>query len=130
LVEQGYNLYATKNTADVLKKNQVPCFDVPYPTEPGTAEKPNAVDMIKNGDIGLVINIPTYESKRLEDNYLMRRTAVDFGIPLLTNTQLVKVFANAVAEHDRDKGLEPKTLFEHYQTETAADKWTDPSEFH
>ncbi|KAL3916739.1 MAG: hypothetical protein SGILL_005041, partial [Bacillariaceae sp.] len=109
LVEQGFKLYATKKTADVLKKNQVPCMEVPYPTEEGTAEKPNAVDMIKSGDIGLVINIPTYESKKLEDNYLMRRTAVDFGIPLLTNTQLVKVFASSVQEHDRDQGLEPKT---------------------
>lgn len=130
LVEQGYTLYATRKTAEVLKKNQVPCKDVPYPTEPSTDDKPNAVEMIKSGQIGLVINIPTYESERLEDNYLMRRTAVDFGIPLLTNTQLVKVFANSVREHDRDKGLEPKTLFEHYQTETDADKWTHPSEFH
>jgi carbamoyl-phosphate synthase (ammonia) len=114
----------------VLIKNQVPCVEVPYPTEEGTPDKPNAVDMIKSGTIGLVINIPTYESVRLEDNFLMRRTAVDFGIPLLTNTQLVKVFANSVLEHDRDKGLEPTTLFEHYAAETNADKWTDPSEFH
>jgi len=130
LVEQGYTLYATKNTAEVMEKNQVPCTVVAYPTEGSTSSAPNAIDLIKNGDIGMVINIPTYESKRLEDNYQMRRTAVDFGVPLLTNVNLVKVFADAVQEHDRDQGLEPKTLFEHYQAESAADAWSDPTEFH
>merc|ERR1712085_227340 len=92
LIEQGYTLYATESTAKVMKKNQIPCTIVAYPTDEGSPGKPNAVDLIKSGDIGLVINIPNHESKRLEDNYHMRRTAVDFGIPLLTNTNLVKVF--------------------------------------
>lgn len=130
LIEQGYTLYATEATAEVMKKNQVPCTVVAYPTDEGSSSKPNAVDLIKSGDIGMVINIPSHESKRLEDNYHMRRTAVDFGVPLLTDTNLVKVFANAVQEHDRDHGLEPKTLFEHYQAESSADAWTNPDEFH
>lgn len=131
LHEQGYTLYATRNTAEVLKKNNVPCKDVAYPTEmSGTPERPNALELIKNDVIGLCINIPTHESKRLEDNYLMRRTAVDFGVPLLTNTQLVKVFADAVHAHDRDQGLEPKTLFEHYASEKNSEKWSSPDEFH
>merc|ERR1712003_428539 len=67
LIEQGYTLYATKATAEVMTENQVPCTVVSYPTDEGSSNKPNAVDLIKSGDIGLVINIPTYESKRLED---------------------------------------------------------------
>ena len=130
LVQQGYTLYATQATAEVLRKNRVPCKDVAYPTEEASDDKPSPIELIKSGHIGLVINIPNHESKRLEDNFLMRRTAMDFGIPLLTNTQLCKVFANAVQEHSRDKGLEPKTLFEHYQAENASDKWSSTSEFH
>ena len=129
LVEKGYTLFATEATAEVMKKNQVPCTVVAYPTDENS-DKPNAAELIKSGDIGMVINIPTYESKRLEDNYSMRRTAVDYGVPLLTNTQLVKVFANAVQEHDRDSGLEPATLFEHYQDEKSSDAWTNKNEFH
>jgi carbamoyl-phosphate synthase (ammonia) len=129
LIEQGYTLYATQATADVMKKNQVPCTVVAYPTDE-KSDRPNAIDLIKSGTIGMVINIPTYESKRLEDNFQMRRTAVDFGIPLLTNVQLVKVFADAVQAHDRDSGLEPTTLFEHYQDEKSSDAWTNPGEFH
>jgi len=129
LVEQGYTLYATGATAEMMKKNQVPCTVVAYPSDE-KSDKPSATELIKSGDIGLVINIPTYESKRLEDNYTVRRAAVDYGVPLLTNTQLVKVFANAVQEHDRDHGLEPATLFEHYQDEKSSDAWTNPGEFH
>jgi carbamoyl-phosphate synthase (ammonia) len=131
LHELGYKLYATRKTAEVLEKNRVPCTVVAYPTEKDAAE-PNASDLIKNDEIGLVINIPTHNSQRLEDNYQMRRTAVDFGVPLLTNMNLVKMFSDAVYKHKKEKltGLEPKTLFEHYQDETDLDAWTDPSEFH
>lgn len=133
LHELGYNLFATKKTGDVLQKNGVPCTIVGYPTEKGDgSDMPNAVDMIREKEVCMVVNVPTYESKRLEDNFLMRRTAVDFGIPLLTNMNLVKVFADAARLHDEGKltGLDSKTLFEHYQSETDADAWTDPREFH
>jgi carbamoyl-phosphate synthase (ammonia) len=131
LHELGYKLYATRKTAEILTKNRVPCTVVAYPTEQGAAE-PNAADLIKNNEIGLVINIPTHNSQRLEDNYQMRRTAMDFGVPLLTNMNLVKMFSDAVYKHKKEKltGLEPKTLFEHYQAETDQDAWTDPRDFH
>jgi carbamoyl-phosphate synthase (ammonia) len=80
LHEQGYILHATRATAEILQKNQVPCKVVSYPTEEGTADAPNALDLIKNDTIGLVINIPSHKSTRLEDNYQMRRTAMDFGV--------------------------------------------------
>jgi carbamoyl-phosphate synthase (ammonia) len=128
--EMGYTMYATNATYEVLKANNVPCKNVAYPTEEGTEDRPNALSLLKDGTIGLCINIPTYESTRTVDNYQMRRTAVDFGIPLLTNTQLVKVLADAIHAHNRDQGLEPKTLFAHYEAEKDADAWTSPSEFH
>eukprot|EP00557_Chaetoceros_sp_GSL56_P002692 CAMPEP_0176497948 /NCGR_PEP_ID=MMETSP0200_2-20121128/12026_1 /TAXON_ID=947934 /ORGANISM="Chaetoceros sp., Strain GSL56" /LENGTH=1504 /DNA_ID=CAMNT_0017896055 /DNA_START=98 /DNA_END=4612 /DNA_ORIENTATION=- len=135
LHELGYKIYATKKTADALKKNEVPCEMVGYPTEKiNGCEGPNAVDMIKSKSICLVVNIPTHESTRLEDNYLMRRTAVDFGIPLLTNMNLVKCFTDAVYKYEMDAGkmigLHPKTLFEHYASETDSDAWTHPAEYH
>lgn len=132
LHDLGYTLYATKATAAILQKNNVPCKVVSYPTEKGSDDEfPNVVDLIKDDQIGLVINIPTHESKRLEDNFQMRRAAVDYGVPLLTNMNLVKVFAEAMHQHASGKtGLEPVSLFEHYQSETDSDAWTDPTEFH
>ena len=92
------------------------------------------MDLIKNKEVGLVINIPNHKSKRLEDNYLMRRSAVDFGIPLLTNMNLVKCFTDAVytnkMEPGKMVGLHPQSLFEHYETESENEAWTGPREFH
>mmetsp|Transcript_12313 Transcript_12313/g.14496 ORF Transcript_12313/g.14496 Transcript_12313/m.14496 type:complete len:1532 (+) Transcript_12313:209-4804(+) len=135
LHELGYTLYATKQTADILRKNEVPCITLGYPTDRVEgSDEPNTLDMLKSNEIGLVINIPTHESTRLEDNFLMRRTAVDFGIPLLTNMNLVKVFTDAIhkntEEHGEMLGLNPSSLFEHYRTESDADAWTDPKEYH
>jgi len=140
LHDLGYTLYATKATAAILQKNNVPCKVASYPTEKSSSSSsssgdeedfPNVIDLIKDDQIGLVINIPTHESKRLEDNYQMRRAAVDYGVPLLTNMNLVKVFAEAMHQHASGQtGLEPVSLFEHYQSETDSDAWTDPTEFH
>jgi carbamoyl-phosphate synthase (ammonia) len=133
LHELGYTLHATKATADVLEKNRVPCKVVGYPTEQGKGgDMKNAIDMIKNDEICMVINIPTHNSKRLEDNFQMRRTAVDYGLPLLTNMNLVKTFCDAMYKKDVEKSitLDPQTLFEHYKSETDEDAWTSPREFH
>jgi len=132
LHELGYKLFATKRTAEALRKNDVPCEEVGYPTD--TDGGPNAMEMIKADEIGLVVNIPTYESDRLEDNFLMRRTAVDYGVPLLTNLNLVKCFSDAVYQNKMEGGkmvgLDAKTLFEHYESEENSDAWTDPTEYH
>merc|ERR1712003_273198 len=118
LHELGYNIFATKATGEVLQKNGVPCTIAAYPTEP-EKDVQNAEELIREKEICMVVNVPTYESKRLEDNFIMRRTAVDFGIPLLTNMNLFKVFANAAHKHVEGEltGLDATTLFEHYKTE-------------
>jgi carbamoyl-phosphate synthase (ammonia) len=130
LHELGYTLVATEATAKALAKNRVPCEVVAYPTDTSGAR--TAVDMIRDEEIGMVINIPTHQSKRLNDNFQMRRSAVDFGTPLLTNLNLVKMFADSVYLHKKEglTGLEPTTLFEHYAAEKDSDAWTSPTEFH
>merc|ERR1711957_1120759 len=132
LHELGYELFATKATGEVLQKNNVPCTIVGYPTEQGEGDGINAIDMIREKEICMVVNVPTYESKRLEDNFMMRRSACDFGIPLVTNMNLLKVFADAAHMHQEGEitGLDAKTLFDHYQSETDDDAWTYPTEFH
>lgn len=130
LHELGFKIHATRKTGEQLEKNGVPVTILEYPTV--KSDTPNTIDLMKNGEIDMVINIPTYESKRLEDNFLMRRTAMDFGIPLLTNHNLVKVFAEAVAQSKKGQmvGLDPDSLFDHYQNERPEDAWTAPTEFH
>ena len=44
--------------------------------------------LIRDGSIDLVINLPNNNTKFVHDNYVIRRTAVDSGIALLTNFQV------------------------------------------
>ena len=89
------------------------------------AEGPNVLDYLREKKLDLVINLPTHESKRLEDNYAVRRTAVDFGIPLLTNLNLVKLFTSSLTRNKKQKlvGLYPDSLFDYYSREKPEEAW-------
>lgn len=72
-----------------------------------------------------MINLPTHDGKNLKDNYTIRRTAVDFGIPLLTNFNLVKLFTSAMVQDKKSKlvGLDPNSLFDYYEREKPEEAW-------
>ncbi len=64
------------------------------------------LDHIKEHKIDLVINIPKNNSDiESKNDYLIRRTAVDFEIPLITNLQIAKRMTDAL-EYYRQKGLD------------------------
>ena len=44
--------------------------------------------MINEGHIDLVVNLPNNNTKFVRDNFLIRRMAVDHGVPLITNYQV------------------------------------------
>ncbi|CAM9583970.1 unnamed protein product [Chrysoparadoxa australica] len=129
LASLGYTIYATDATHKVLQEKGVTSTFLNFPTN-GTS--PNAEEYLSARKIDLVINLPTSESKMIKDNYIIRRTAVDFGIPLLTNVHLVTLFASAVAQHREGKllGLQPASLFDYYKQEDPKDTWTGPNQFH
>lgn len=90
LVEKGYNLYATAGTREFLAKNGIKATTLHWPDED---KKPNTIDYIKERKIDLVINIPKNLSKsELDNDYLIRRSAVDYNIPLITNARLASAF--------------------------------------
>jgi carbamoyl-phosphate synthase large subunit len=90
LIEKGYNLFATKGTAQFLELNGIKVTMLHWPDEDA---KPNTLDYLKNRMIDLVINIPKDLSKtELSNDYSIRRSAVDFNIPLITNGRLASAF--------------------------------------
>ncbi len=89
-----YKIYATEHTAEELCNNGVPCEVLHKVTE---SEKPNILDYITNRELKLVVNIPSTDDRAYEDEYLIRRKAVEFGIPVITNMELLEKFVNAVA---------------------------------
>lgn len=130
LHELGYELYATEKTHLFLEAKGVPSTLAFFPDAPSS--EPNVSTLLRDKEIELVINLPTHDSKQLHNNYLIRRTSVDFGIPLLTNPQIVDLFVESLTRHKRGElvGLDSSSLFDYYSQEDPAEAWSHPSEFH
>ncbi len=93
LVENGYNLFATSGTQKFLEENDVNCTYVAWPDEEGELK---VTDMIADKKVDLVINIPKNLTEReLTNGYKIRRGAIDFNIPLITNARLASAFIKA-----------------------------------
>jgi carbamoyl-phosphate synthase large subunit len=96
LAEKGYNLFATKGTAQFLEMNGINSTLLHWPDED---KKPNTLDYIRNKVIDLVINIPKDLSKNeLSNDYHIRRSAIDYNIPLITNGRLASAFLTAICK--------------------------------
>jgi carbamoyl-phosphate synthase large subunit len=93
LQRKGYKIYATRGSQRFLAENGVEAVAVQWPDEEGEF---NVKDMISRKQFDLVINIPKNTTEReLSNDYEIRRSAVDFNIPLLTNARLASAFIQA-----------------------------------
>jgi len=100
LYDLGFKFYATKGTADFMKLNGIDAEVLHWPLD---NQEPNTLSYIGDKKIDLVINIPkNIEKEELDNDYLIRRKAVDYDIPLITNLQLAKRFAEAVSSTSID----------------------------
>jgi len=98
LVEKGYHLYATHGTHEFLRLNGIDSIDLAWPDEDA---KPNVMDFLRSKKIDLVVNIPKdLTSHELSNDYSIRRGAVDFNIPLITNARLASAFIYAICRMD------------------------------
>ena len=111
LQDYGYNIYATSGTAHFLEENGITVKEVLH--WPDSDEKPNVIDYMRSGRIDLAINIPKNNTPReLENGYKIRRTAVDFNIPLITNARQASAFIYAFCKIGVD-GLAIKCIDEY-----------------
>ena len=94
LVDNGYVLYATGGTSRYLADNGIDNIQVHWPSEPDM--KPQALDILHNHEIDLVVNIPKNLSEgELSNGYKIRRAAIDLNVPLITNSRLASAYINA-----------------------------------
>lgn len=90
LYKKGYKLYASHGTQKFLEENGIEATDVNWPDEEGDE---NILTMIADKRFDLIINIPKNVTKReLTNGYIIRRNAVDYNIPLITNARLASAF--------------------------------------
>ncbi|MGB8490896.1 MAG: carbamoyl-phosphate synthase (glutamine-hydrolyzing) large subunit [Bacteroidales bacterium] len=90
LREKGHTLYATRGTQEFLRNAGVEALVAYWPDED---KSPNTIELIKNREVDLVVNIPKdLSTSELNNDYSIRRSAVDFNVPLLTNARLASAF--------------------------------------
>ncbi|MBP1770429.1 MAG: carB, partial [Candidatus Aminicenantes bacterium] len=95
LAGMGYRIFATEKTSAYFKENGVANTRLYKVHE---RRRPNIRDFIASRKIDLVVSIPD-PAKRVEFNsaYKLRRLAVDYSIPILTNLQAADLFVQALA---------------------------------
>jgi carbamoyl-phosphate synthase large subunit len=119
LRKMGFTIFATEDTAASLKENGI--FAVRLYKVRESGKEPNIMSCLQNAAIDLVINIPipsTVEEKFrkvMEDEYKIRRMAVDYNIPVIINLQLANALVNAI-EYIHHKEIPVKALGDYHES--------------
>ncbi len=112
LSKSGFKILATRGTARYLSDQGITC-DIVLKYSEG---RPNIVDLMKNGEINLVINTPSGQKTR-SDSYWLRRTALDYEIPYFTTIAGAKAAVEAIKAL-QEQELNVKPLQDYYKSET------------
>ncbi len=95
LTKLGLRIYATRGTAQYLREHEV---DVTTVYRISENQSPDALGLMRRGEIRLVINTPTNSTGSRRDGYMMRRLAVDLNIPFIPTVQAAVAAAQAIEE--------------------------------
>jgi len=101
LRDRGHKLYATRGTQQFLQNAGVEAEVAYWPDE---NKSPNTIELIRSREVDLVINIPKdLSDTELNNDYSIRRNAVDFNVPLITNSRLASAFILAFCRLGEDQ---------------------------
>ena len=122
--DMDFRIYATGNTARVLNAHGVNTTVLYKVKEPEVT--PNILDYLQEHKIDLVINVPIANRRTniydiITDGYIIRRQAVEFNVPVITNLQL----AQALVDVLKQKGLTEQSIrsLNEYMDELPWKKW-------
>jgi carbamoyl-phosphate synthase large subunit len=98
LLRNGFRLCATKNTAKAIRACGLSCQVLYKVSE---HKEPNIMDYLLKGRMDMVINVPQLNGgkskQQFEDEYTIRRKAIELGIPVITNIELAEAMIDAIA---------------------------------
>ncbi|MGB0876083.1 MAG: carbamoyl-phosphate synthase large subunit [Mycobacterium sp.] len=104
LADLGFRVLATGGTAEMLRRNGIPCDEVRKHFEQPSGADPSlsAVDAIRAGEIDMVINTPYGNSGPRIDGYEIRSAAVSMNIPCVTTVQGASAAVQGIEAGIRD----------------------------
>ncbi|MEC7590087.1 MAG: carbamoyl-phosphate synthase large subunit, partial [Candidatus Thermoplasmatota archaeon] len=110
LEQLGFSLYATPGTADILREHNVP-VEIVYRIR--ERMHPDALDLMRQGKISFIVNVPTISGGAVRDGNMMRRLAVELNIPFVTTIRGAKMEVAAIAAMMKGE-MEPVRLQVNY----------------
>jgi carbamoyl-phosphate synthase large subunit len=120
LKQMGFKIYATEHTAEaIITAGEKEISVLHKVREPD--KKPNIADYIKDGKINLVVNIPLISGSReqeavLRDEYTIRRLAIEYNIPVLTNLELASALVKILREEEGGCEVTVRSLNEYMES--------------
>ena len=100
LVQLGFDLVATKGTADFLKSKGVSAVETVLKLHEG---RPHGVDMMQNDQIQLMIITPSGDEVDQKDGLVLRRKALAYKIPLVTTLSAAKALTASIRAMQNNK---------------------------
>lgn len=115
LLGMNYTVFCTPGTGEFYESRGLEVQILSK--KPGDKKYPHVIDAIKMNKVDVVINVPegTKKDEEVTIGYAMRRSAVDFGVPLVTNIKCANLLVEALARH---KGIKVQSVESFYRIPT------------
>ena len=97
----GYIIYATRSTAQILNENGVKARRINKIHQ----ESPTVIDLILGHRIDLVIDTPTQGRDKSRDGFLIRRTAIETGVNVLTALDTARALVTSLENGEKEEDL-------------------------
>ena len=94
----GYEIYATRSTARVLRENGVQAI----PVHKLDGEAPTIMDLLLGHEIDLVIDTPTQGRDKTRDGFLIRRVSIETGVTCLTSLDTANALLTSLETADKE----------------------------
>lgn len=108
LIDMGFKIIATKGTGEILENRGLKC-DLVLKIREG---RPNVLDLIKNGEINLIINTPEGKGAR-SDGYYLRTASVLHNVPSITTISGASAAIQGIKEMRTNSRIKVKPIQEY-----------------
>jgi carbamoyl-phosphate synthase large subunit len=95
----GYEIYATRSTARVLRENGVNAI----PVQKVDGESPTIVDLLLGHEIDLVVDTPTLGRDKSRDGFLIRRMSIETGVTCLTSLDTANALLTSLENTSKEQ---------------------------
>jgi carbamoyl-phosphate synthase large subunit len=111
LHDAGFNFIATEGTAQYYTERGIPCAMVHKISE----GRPNIIDLMKNREVGMIINTPSGKKLSKDDSFQIRQAAVRYHVPYMTTVQAARAAICGLLELKRNNSIFVRPIQEYHK---------------